>query len=165
MMRAAVAVLTRSLILLGCAGALIRRTLGQDSWLSQGALLATLIMIVAADQTLVSRRHRRELAEVSRLAHEDELTGVGNRRAMLAQLKDALSTGGQIGLVLADLDGFKAVNDTYGHDVGDHVLQVVASRLITAAGPDHFVSRLGGTGHGSPRSPPASTRRRPSRPS
>jgi diguanylate cyclase len=78
------------------------------------------------------------------VASTDELTGVGNRRALLARLDQAQATGEQVGLLLADLDGFKAINDTYGHGAGDHVLQVVAQRLTTAAGPRCLVARLGG---------------------
>lgn len=81
------------------------------------------------------------------LAHEaahDALTGLANRNGLMAHLDEvAYRMGGQLGLLYIDLDGFKAVNDTLGHDVGDEVLRVAAHRLRTAVG-DGFVARLGG---------------------
>jgi diguanylate cyclase (GGDEF)-like protein len=101
-------------------------------------------------------RLRQEVARAWAVASTDELTGVANRRALLARLDQALTTGRQVGLLLADLDAFKAINDTYGHGAGDRVLRVVAQRLTTAAGPGCLVARLGGdefaiiTGHVDP---------------
>jgi diguanylate cyclase (GGDEF)-like protein len=96
------------------------------------------------ERIVVARRYHRALSEARRLAYEDELTGLGNRRAMLAQVTKAIRQRRPVHLVLADLDGFKAVNDTYGHDVGDLVLRVVAARLTAEAGAGNFVARLGG---------------------
>jgi diguanylate cyclase (GGDEF)-like protein len=101
-------------------------------------------------------RLRLEVARAWAVASTDELTGVGNRRALLARLDQALDAGRQVSLLLADLDAFKAINDTYGHGVGDRILQVVAQRLTVAAGPRCLVVRLGGdefaiiTGHVDP---------------
>jgi diguanylate cyclase len=138
-----VTAVVRTLTLAACALVLAGLAFMIDSWVIDG-LLVVLLALLAVERITASRHHRRELAEASRLAHEDELTGLGNRRATLARLTKALGTGGPVSLVLADLDDFKAVNDTYGHDVGDRVLQVVAGRLTGACEPDQFVSRLGG---------------------
>ena len=89
---------------------------------------------------------RREAA--TRLAHTDALTGLGNRRAFDAALAEryaAAETGGApFVLLMLDLDGFKTVNDLYGHGVGDAVLQLTADRLSETAGSDDVVARLGG---------------------
>jgi diguanylate cyclase (GGDEF)-like protein/PAS domain S-box-containing protein len=82
------------------------------------------------------------------LAHNDELTGLPNRRKFVAELKTALTAAGRDGYGLAvhflDLDDFKYVNDTYGHEIGDRLLVAVAERLRTALRDSDIVSRFGG---------------------
>ncbi|TQN42360.1 diguanylate cyclase/phosphodiesterase with PAS/PAC sensor(s) [Blastococcus colisei] len=81
-------------------------------------------------------------------AHHDSLTGLANRKMFLTQLDDLFTTaptGARAGLCFLDLDGFKAVNDTLGHEVGDHLLVTVARRLESVAGRRGLsVARLGG---------------------
>jgi diguanylate cyclase (GGDEF)-like protein len=81
-------------------------------------------------------------------ALHDPLTGLPNRTLFQDRLEHALAQARRHDLALAvmflDLDGFKAVNDTYGHDVGDAVLQTVAERLKENTRDDDTVSRLGG---------------------
>lgn len=81
------------------------------------------------------------------LAHSDPLTGLANRRSLNTQLAAAIthSTPQQlVALYLLDLDGFKPVNDQYGHDVGDQLLIAVAHRLQAAVRSGDVVARLGG---------------------
>lgn len=82
------------------------------------------------------------------LAHNDELTGLPNRRKFVAELKTALTAAGRDGHGVAvhflDLDDFKYINDTYGHDMGDRLLIGVAERLRTALRDSDIVSRFGG---------------------
>ncbi|QJY48740.1 putative bifunctional diguanylate cyclase/phosphodiesterase [Pseudonocardia broussonetiae] len=90
---------------------------------------------------------RRDLED--RLRHQalhDPLTGLPNRSLFLERLDVALRTGGcEVGVCFVDLDGFKAVNDTLGHTVGDELLQAVAQRLTADLAPDgHLVARMGG---------------------
>ncbi|MCW3839827.1 EAL domain-containing protein [Micromonospora yasonensis] len=89
---------------------------------------------------------RRRLAE--RLWHEarhDALTGLPNRTLFFERLTELLVDGGPVGLCYLDLDGFKAVNDSLGHAVGDELLVAVARRLNeTVAGAGRLVARLGG---------------------
>lgn len=74
-------------------------------------------------------------------AHHDNLTGLANRTLFFDRLSHAAPP---IGLCYLDLDGFKEINDAYGHIVGDRVLHTVAGRLQAAAEPDGLAARLGG---------------------
>lgn len=97
------------------------------------------------------------LEEVARrlleTARRDPLTGVGNRRALAEAVHEArresdrLAEAGLsswIAVVIGDLEGFKDVNDTYGHPAGDEVLVALAGRMVAAVGQDGTVCRLGG---------------------
>ncbi|MEN2747904.1 diguanylate cyclase [Sphingomonas sp. T9W2] len=93
--------------------------------------------------------HRKSLeAELSRAASTDPLTGLVNRRVFdsaLAARLDVAARGGRGGCVAVfDLDHFKAVNDRFGHDAGDHVLQSFARIARGVVGEDDVVARLGG---------------------
>lgn len=86
---------------------------------------------------------RQRAEEARHLANHDALTGLPNRRQLSARLEQAL-TGGRAGaLMLIDLDQFKEINDTLGHNVGDDLLRAVADRLRSVAS-DALVARLGG---------------------
>jgi diguanylate cyclase (GGDEF)-like protein len=81
-------------------------------------------------------------------ALEDALTGVGSRRQIEGRLRGALAEythhGGLVGLLFMDIDHFKQVNDTYGHDVGDRVLQLVGTTLLHNLRATDAVGRWGG---------------------
>jgi len=81
--------------------------------------------------------------ETEYLAHHDELTGLANRRLMEQHLQATIARGHASVLIL-DLNGFKAVNDTYGHHAGDQLLQIVSNRLQPLIGADELIARLGG---------------------
>ena len=100
--------------------------------------VSALSVAVAAMEDLQLRR-AEERVLLHRALH-DPLTGVGNR----AMLDERVSTGDVAGVIAVDLDGFKQVNDRYGHHVGDEVLRQVAARLASVAGPSDTVIRLGG---------------------
>jgi diguanylate cyclase (GGDEF)-like protein/PAS domain S-box-containing protein len=91
---------------------------------------------------------RRSEAEVNKLARFDPLTGLANRSETADLLRRALSVQPGIlrptGLMLLDLDRFKAVNDTMGHPAGDELLKQVAERLNRVIGQNGQVGRLGG---------------------
>lgn len=80
------------------------------------------------------------------MAHTDQLTGVVNRRRFMEQLEDALSKYApeSVALLSVDLTGFKLINDTMGHPVGDGLLVQIAKRLEAWAAPGVTVARLGG---------------------
>ena len=93
---------------------------------------------------LVTRALRRRAAEAHGLARTDELTGLPNRRALLAALDDAFDERTPVALLLLDLDRFKEVNDTLGHHVGDALLCQVGARLVETVRGTGTVVRLGG---------------------
>ena len=80
------------------------------------------------------------------LADHDDLTGLRNRRALLAHLADRLAAGqpGPVPVLYFDLDRLKAINDCFGHTVGDWFIQIFAERLRTCAGNPSMIARLGG---------------------
>lgn len=89
-----------------------------------------------------------ENAELSRRADHDPLTGLGNRarfeRMLEAAIKVAEKSGRQVALLYLDCNGFKSINDTYGHDVGDMVICTIAERLKRSIREKDRVFRLGG---------------------
>lgn len=108
------------------------------------ALIAGLLLgTVSARPKL--RRIRAELADTRRLAEQDALTGLPNRAGAQRHLRLAAATGRAQAAVLLDLDKFKTVNDTWGHQTGDALLVAVAARLAHACTPiAASVARLSG---------------------
>ena len=100
----------------------------------------------------VRRKIESQLLEkqqrLDRLAHHDQLTGLPNRLYLAAHLPEAMQEAKQRGLPLAvlflDLDRFKHVNDTHGHETGDKLLQAVAKRVSEAVRSEDVVIRMGG---------------------
>ncbi|MFC4255522.1 PAS domain S-box protein [Altererythrobacter xixiisoli] len=75
----------------------------------------------------------------------DPATGLPNRLGLRSFMREVLAeTDSELALLYLDLDHFKPINDTFGHDVGDHVLRTVASRLKAEAGVGQVVARIGG---------------------
>ncbi len=123
-----------------------------------GHISAEAFVVLSRDQNGKPEHALAQLRDVTReQAHEqwlttrattDELTGVANRLAMRERLGseiDALRAEvGHLVVVMLDLDRFKLVNDTLGHEAGDELLREVAEALVTVAPPAALVSRLGG---------------------
>jgi diguanylate cyclase (GGDEF)-like protein len=106
------------------------------------------VLILAENRSLVARLAAREDELVYQALH-CPLTGLGNRTLLTTRLQAALagSAGGTapgLALLFCDLDDFKQVNDTLGHQVGDELLVRVADRLRTALRPQDTIIRLGG---------------------
>src|SRR5476649_1813225 len=95
----------------------------------------------------ISERKRTE-EQIRRLAYCDSLTGIPNRQAFLETLENELlrSKAGnkKFAVLFMDLDAFKRINDTLGHNVGDHLLQAVSERLHDTIRPSDLVSRAAG---------------------
>jgi diguanylate cyclase (GGDEF)-like protein/PAS domain S-box-containing protein len=99
--------------------------------------------LLSLSDVSVQVRMREELTV---RATTDPLTGVANREAVSTALDEALAEPGDTltAVVFVDLDGFKPINDTHGHDVGDELLRLTAARLRAAVRPDDVVGRIGG---------------------
>jgi diguanylate cyclase (GGDEF)-like protein len=101
-----------------------------------------------AEQALIALENARLHGQVQRQAVTDDLTGLANRRQFLVQLDSEIArsrrSGSPLGIVLADLDDFKRVNDTYGHQAGDVALRSFAEILTTMARDVDLAVRLGG---------------------
>ena len=116
-----------------------------------GLTLLIAIGSLAVAYLLVARMRRavkRAEAHLDYLAHTDPVTGLPNRHAFNEMLSSALDRvdqfGGNVGLLLLDLDNFKIINDTLGHRCGDQLLKLVAQRLLETLRNGDAVCRIGG---------------------
>ncbi|RXZ37059.1 EAL domain-containing protein [Oxalobacteraceae bacterium CAVE-383] len=121
----------------------------------QSLLLAALALACALGLWLVQKR-RRELTlerqlvkeKIDNLAFFDQLTGLPNRTLLLDRLQQSIAASKRSGkygaLLFVDLDNFKTLNDTLGHDIGDLLLTQVAQRLLPCVRERDTVARLGG---------------------
>lgn len=91
---------------------------------------------------------RRAQEELQRLAHTDSLTGLHNRRLFMDRLDEEARRvqrhAGVLSVVILDLDRFKSINDGYGHDAGDRILQAVAERVQAIKRATDVAARIGG---------------------
>ncbi len=99
-------------------------------------------LLLAFIRMTIALRQARNIGEERILARTDELTGLPNRRSLISELANFAEKDGA--LLLLDLDGFKPINDSYGHEAGDKVLQQVASRFSRSLPHGAFLARLGG---------------------
>lgn len=117
-----------------------------------GGLMEMLMWLRVLSLHMESVRREAERGEAERealiaLSRTDALTGLANRRGLvkaLERLLPGVGSSNHIAIYFLDLDGFKAVNDQYGHEVGDHLLIGFAQRLGGCLREDDVVARLGG---------------------
>ena len=110
------------------------------------------VSALPGDDVLVALRDAtpqiRTEEQLTYQALHDSLTGLPNKIMLARELQTALEhaalTAGQVGVLFLDLDGFKQINDTFGHPAGDELLIEVASRIRSVVRPDDIVTRLGG---------------------
>ena len=110
--------------------------------------LANAERAVKSNQAELEDRVARRTRQLKHLANHDPLTSLPNRRHLFMHLNAALTgaaeKGEQLTVLFVDLDNFKMINDSLGHEFGDKVLKVIGDRLRTAVGETGFVARLGG---------------------
>lgn len=101
-----------------------------------------------AETVVTTLELRRAMIKIRELSLVDPLTGIANRPALMDALERIIAQqirhGGVFGLLYIDLDGFKRVNDEFGHAAGDEVLRVVASSLTATLRREDIVARIGG---------------------
>ena len=119
-----------------------------DRVLMLSAVIATSLAIVARFYGVVRKREDAEQRLVHQAQH-DHLTGLANRSLLLDRLRRVLGAvddelPAEPVLLYLDLDGFKAVNDAWGHAAGDHVLNTIGARLCAVTRAGDTVSRIGG---------------------
>lgn len=107
-------------------------------WIAVGAILHLLIGIA------VSRQALRSVEKLAEQAFVDSLSKLPNRRALREELEQRLARRERLALALIDLDGFKGINDNYGHTVGDRLIKIVADLLTRVVADRGMIARLGG---------------------
>jgi diguanylate cyclase (GGDEF)-like protein len=123
---------------------LARRPTGQTPHLIFIGMM-TLLGVLALRQGLAANENLRLVARLRRLAYSDQLTGLPNRLTFNRRLRRALRAPGRpVAVLLLDLDGFKQVNDRFGHATGDRLLTAIAARMRDALGDAGMIARLGG---------------------
>ncbi len=104
--------------------------------------IAFLTIALAFLRLAIALKDARSAAQERELARTDELTGLPNRRRFLTEIEKLHSQRGT--LMILDLDGFKGVNDQFGHLVGDQLLRIIATRFLRVMPTGSLLARLGG---------------------
>lgn len=106
------------------------------------------LLYMLANQAAVAISNASLHQSISKKAYTDTVTGLPNRRALdehlEAEIINARRTSSPFAAIMMDLDGFKSVNDTFGHDVGDQVLRVVFNVIASGIRSSDFIARYGG---------------------
>ena len=123
-------------------GVLVASALGDEHRIA--IVLAAAAIVLSVARTTITFREVRQLGETRRQALTDDLTGLPNRRALARRLDAGIAARHATGLLLVDLDGFKELNDTLGHHVGDLLLERLGARLADHVRAQDLFARLGG---------------------
>ncbi len=115
---------------------------------STGAFAAVSAGVSGLWNSWVTRHTSQDLARAEHAARHDPLTGLDNRVALFAELETSIERARKsdtvLGVMFLDLDRFKVINDSMGHDAGDELLRIVATRLRAAVRGSDVVARFGG---------------------
>lgn len=112
-------------------------------------LIAFVVMLLLFYRYRVVHSHNRRLQSINtkleQLSHSDQLTGIANRHSLHQRLTEEMAQAHNgFSLILIDVDHFKQVNDAFGHDVGDRVIQEIANLLVSMVRQNDLVGRWGG---------------------
>ncbi|MEU6020543.1 EAL domain-containing protein [Micromonospora sp. NPDC047134] len=124
--------------------ALLARDVSGHSPLPVFLALLALLAALAVRQILAANENLRLVGRLRQLAYVDQLTGLPNRLAFIRRLRSALGGAQPVAVLLLDLDGFKQVNDRFGHTTGDNLLTGLSSRMRGAVADDGLIARIGG---------------------
>jgi diguanylate cyclase (GGDEF)-like protein len=118
-------------------------------WAFNGGELGIMVQTIVLSFAVADRMRTLEIGmqSMESLAHADTLTGLANRAWFTTELDERVAHAGpaeSFAVLFCDLDGFKEVNDVYGHPAGDEVLRIVARRLLGCLRSTDVVARIGG---------------------
>ena len=120
----------------------------EDLLVGTAAVLVSLFVYGVAELSFQTVKDFRDISRFKRLAHQDQLTGVFNRRhfdlALEEAVNNALCNSQPLSLVAVDIDHFKSINDEYGHSSGDMVLRTVCGAIMRQCRHTDIVTRYGG---------------------
>ena len=121
-------------------------TTGYDDFLTKSCTEVEVVAKVVAAQRMLARQRTISAAahEWQALATRDELTGVATRRTLVDEAERCLAERRQIGVALLDLDGFKQINDNFGHLTGDRILRDVGALFLSRTRSTDLIARWGG---------------------
>ena len=144
----AVQFVARTAVMLWLEGGTLTAANYSESLTAVSLRFATIVSTLAVAGTLLAIYGVEITARLTRSSETDPLTGILNRRGFesrVAALPDgSAQEGPRHGLIIADIDGFKSVNDRFGHDAGDTVIARIARLLEEGAGSEGLVARWGG---------------------
>lgn len=121
-------------------------TLGYDDFLAKGCTEVEVVAKVAAARRMLARQRAldADAREWRDIANQDELTKVATRRFFFEQAERHLADKHDLGIVLFDIDDFKAINDNYGHLMGDRVLKDIGALFLRRTRSEDLIARYGG---------------------
>ena len=109
-------------------------------WLFNSGIVLFFLIVYSIIMLRMVGSYEKKLTDI---AHTDRLTGLYNRHFMMTKLEDSIAAGGEMFVAMLDIDNFKKINDTYGHNAGDYVLETL-SKIMRASLDDSEISRWGG---------------------